>query len=208
MYVDPKSLIAGVRPAVLKRLFQRDDFSIHMFMTATKLQRTEASAKLAELHSLGWIDPDPKSNGVWWIPTNRGAQLGAASLLPPISVQKARGVVRQVVEAADAVNADPTFFYAVERLALFGSLVAATIDGTVGDVDIAYGLVPREGAVPSVDDPYRPHGYTKPAYFWPGERVLRRLKARQVSFHRVEELEALKIASTTIYNRGVITLPW
>jgi hypothetical protein len=214
MNVDPKTPIAGLRPAVLKRVFARAKFSAAEFRRLAGV--SDAEPKLLELADLGWVERDPQA--AWrWMTTEQGARLAAASLLPPMKVEAARDLVRQVVAAAEAVNADATHFYAVQRLVLFGSLLDAAADRSVGDADIGYELVRREPDdaksqdLASAELELMPSSFKMPSYFWHSERVLRQFKVhRKVALHMLREVQELKIANVVIYDRedATIGLPW
>lgn len=102
-----------------------------------------------------------------------------------------RALVEEVIERARLVNKDDTHFFLVTELAVFGSLLREQAD--LGDVDIAFRLVAREGG-PAADALWAaeiadaPKGL--PAYLWPAERINRLLKGRRVriSLHDVSEV--------------------
>jgi hypothetical protein len=219
MKIDPKTLIAGLLPAVLKRLFKLREFDLQTFAKTTGVARADAPAKVIELIVHGWIVPHPSIRDLWET-TELGDRLSATPLLPAIQVARARELVRQVVAAADAVNADQSHFYIVERLALFGSVVEAPVGGTVGDIDVGYQLGLRElddakkENLLKLDGETRPRSYW-PWYAWPEERVRRRLRVGlRVSLHLLQEVVSLGIDPTVFYlwdrdaGRGKVTLPW
>jgi hypothetical protein len=211
--IDPKTPIAGLRPAVLKRVFTRGHFTTYNFANTTKLKAAAATAKLEELVDLGWVKPHPRY-AAEWVATDVGDRLAATPLIPPISVRRARELLDKVIAAAEAVNADPTHSYVVERLALFGSLLDAPEDGWVGDVDLAFELQRRDLDPAEKERVWDAEVITAPSggvtmYFWPAERVRRRLKVgRSVSLHPMDDLVAIGAIGHTVYDRGKITLPW
>jgi hypothetical protein len=217
LQIDPKTPIAGLRPAVLKRVFRRGEFHIETFAKEAGIPLTDAPAKLRELAKLGWVERDRKSPD-WWSITELGGRLAAASLLPPISVVRACELAHEVISAAEAVNHDPSFTRLVSRLVLFGSLVTTPAGGQVGDVDVAVEVVRRE-----LDDDrhaalYAEELQTCPSgtlpYFWCMDRVIRRLRGRKVSLHWMQDFDAIKAPGVTVYRwdreagRSQVTLPW
>jgi len=216
--IDPKTPIAGVRPAVLKRVFRRGEFHVETFAKEAGVPLSEAPAKLRALARLGWVERNPKS-AQWWRITAMGARLAGSTLLPPISVVRGRDLTQQVIDAAEAVNQDPSFTHLVSRLVLFGSLLTAPVDGKIGDVDIAFELVRREldddrdDALRTAELSFAPPGFW-PYYFWAEQRVVRKLRKRSVSLHTIDDFDAIKASGFTIYSwdresgRSETTLPW
>jgi len=218
MQIDPKTLIVGLRPSVLKRVFRRREFSTYQFAKTAKLKAVEAGNTLEQLANLGWVTAKPHD---WWETTEQGSRLAATPLIPPIPVMRARQLLDQVIAAAEAVNADPTHTYIVRRLVLFGSLLTAAVDGKVGDVDLVYELDQREldkdksQALRHAEVETAPPGHGGISiHFWPGDRVRKRLKVgRSVSLHENSDLELLGISGHQVYEfdretGGKITLPW
>jgi hypothetical protein len=139
MYIDPKQPIAGLRAGVLKRIFKRKHgyFTTRLFAEKTDLDEAEAITKLEELERLGWITRDPRWT-VGWHTTRKADYLAEALLLPPITVAEARDLVQQVIAAAEAINAERSRWFAVERLVLLGDLLAASDDAKISEVDVGY----------------------------------------------------------------------
>jgi hypothetical protein len=153
MYIDPKQPIAGLRPGVLKRIFKRKHgfFMTRQFAEITGLGLAEAITTLDELERLGWITRDPRLT-VAWHTSQMGDYLAQAWLLPPMTVAEARGLVHQVIAAAEAINAEPGHWFAVGRLVLLGDLRDAPDDAKIAEVDLGYDTVrPRLGGEPSGD---------------------------------------------------------
>lgn len=216
MKIDPKTPIAGLRPAVLKSIFRRREFTVATFAEATGVAPDEATAKLQELADLGWVKKDTP---VWWVTTDLGHRLAATPLIPPIRVTRARELVPLVVAAAEAINADPSYSYVVKRLILFGSLLEAPVDGWVGDVDLAFELERRDLAPDKKAAVWQEELQSAPTshagvmiYSWPSERARRRLKKvhRSVSLHPMDDLAAIGAVGHQIWNagEGTVTLPW
>ena len=217
MKIDHKAPIAGLRPAVLKRIFSREAFTAATFAKTTGVAPGDGPAKLQELADLGWVRQD---GPIWWVTTDLGARLAATLLIPPISVKRARELLEKAVAAAEAVNADGTHFHIVQRLVLFGSLLDAPADGEVGDVDLAVELGRREPD-PDKNRPLleaelagAPSSYSGLKwYLWPAERVHRRLRVgRSLSLHPMGDLVAIGAVGRQVYEwdagQGVVTLSW
>jgi hypothetical protein len=174
MNIDPDQAICGLRPALLKRIFSRRNFSTGHFERSTKLRRMAVDPKLAELAAEGWIIR-AAANG--WATTVKGDRLAATSLTAPITVAMARDLLRDVIAAAEAIAANRTGFYVVERLVLFGGRLAGPTDEKVRDLDLGYDSMVREPNLRVVT-----HGLTdlaawKPLADW-GE-IPSRLKAHK-----------------------------
>jgi len=141
MNVDPKQAICGLRPALLKRIFFRRNFSTGNFARSGIVKWTEVAAKLAELAADGWIIPAGRNE---WATTVKADRLAATSLTARITVAMARDLLRDVIAAAEVIGADRTRFYVVERLVLFGDRLNGPTDRKVRDLDLGYDSLRRE----------------------------------------------------------------
>lgn len=221
MQIDPKVPIAGLRASLLKRVFRRNNFNTDWFADRVATQREEAWAKLCELTEGGWIAPDPSSEG-WWVTKGPAQRLTVTPLLPRLLVPRAREIVGCVISEAEAINADDAHSYYVAKLVLFGSLLKADEDQTVGDIDLGWELLRREEDVERWRKAYDAEVQLRaaktsrpPDFYWPSDRILRRLKADpRVSLCPAVDVTILGCPSGTVYEfdiadrRSTVTLPW
>lgn len=138
MKVDAKELICGVRPADLKKLLRAQDrFDTPTAMRHWDLEEPEITATLAALQQQGWIEFCGNMDGIdWWQPAQRGRRLAATALLKRIAVDQAQAILVRLIEEARAINAEPQSSRRLTRILLFGSLLTATAEDTVGDIDV------------------------------------------------------------------------
>jgi predicted transcriptional regulator len=66
--------------------------------------------------------------------TRKGAQFAASHLMPRINRAKADRLVAELLDRADAINANPDLLYRVVAIDAFGSYIRKTDD--LGDVDV------------------------------------------------------------------------
>jgi hypothetical protein len=170
-------------------------------MSTLDLDRTAATATLSALVAEGWLERD----GPEWSLADLGMRLTAAKLHPRRSLQSVQTVVERLLTEVNAINCDPTHSYWVEAVFLFGSILTAGPDDTVGDLDVAIQLRhrPESDAVWAAELATAPSSYKGVIHqTWPHDRVLRLIRRvdRCISILPVDE--ALSYDHRQIYRFG------
>ena len=83
--------------------------------------------------------PDPKKN---WKHTIKGGALSNALFSAPVSRRNAERALSEFMVRVGEVNEAGRFLFRVRKVVLFGSFLAES--STIGDLDIAIDLVPKE----------------------------------------------------------------
>lgn len=201
MDIDARKPIAGIKPALLKRLLKQECFSTPTAMKWLQLQEPDVTRRLRALHRAGWVDFRCRDDGVdYWTAGELGQRLRATRLMMKrIPVDEGRRILDRLIEEARAINADPARSRRVERILVFGSLLAPAPDGTIGDVDVVVNLQRRVvtadvlQALEAAENATRPEGTRGLAwYHWPDVRIFRRLAAlsRYISLHQEGDIRA------------------
>lgn len=139
MRIADNQVIAGL-PAITARQMMR---RLGEYITPSLVQQIigcrlhRAAAIVAQLESEGYI----AAVGSYWEPTVKGCALCGAKASQPLRRTTATRLIQQVLERAHAVNADDTWAYCVEVIAVFGSYIKGK--ARPNDVDIACELRPR-----------------------------------------------------------------
>jgi hypothetical protein len=209
--LDPTKLYAGL-PAKdardLLRWLRGRYVDPELLCERLKVDRSEGEELMARLGREGLVEPADEFNGqVFFRTTISGNALGNASLLKPISRDRAQRELDGLVERAAEINADAALLLWVTRVVVFGSSVDPAVD-FVGDVDVAATTMPRFGGDGYTD---RVLAYAQSSgrqfrsdldeLFWPEHEVDLRLKnrSRYISLHRPSELERLGAVTRVVY---------
>lgn len=209
MDVDSKSLICGIRPAVLKSLLRKEWFDTPMAMKLFALSEPQITETLAALERDGWIAfKGADSNVDQWVPAEKGMRLTATRLLKRIPHSEGRKILEALIDEARAINADDKASRRVKSIRVFGSVLTGQETGTVGDVDVVVDVGRRELPKPILAAIERAENADKPrslsfveSLCWLSRRVDRRLAAvsRYLSFHPESDLSAKRSPFRQVY---------
>ena len=139
MRISDNQVIAGLPAITARRLMRR----LGEYITPSLVQQIigcrlhRAQAIVAQLESDGYI----AAVGSYWEPTVKGGALCCAKASKPLRRTTATRLIQQVLERAHAVNADDSWAYCVQVIAVFGSYIRGK--ERPNDVDIACELRPR-----------------------------------------------------------------
>jgi hypothetical protein len=106
--VSAKDTICGLRPAKLKELLAKDDFTTPYAFKKLGLDVRETSQTLIDLCEAGWI----RFAGTWdyidhWTVSEKGHRLLATRLGARFPREEGRRIVQEVVKLAGAINREP-----------------------------------------------------------------------------------------------------
>lgn len=146
MRIRPDDLVAGF-PAKQIRKLLRQNFEFLSIDDVTKVLGLTGESALRLLENLeqkGFIEkntfaPDPDRN---WKHTIKGGALSKALFSAPVSRRNAEKALTEFVDRVKEVNEDGRFLFRVRKVVLFGSFLTGS--DTIGDLDIAIDLVPKE----------------------------------------------------------------
>jgi len=146
MRIRPDDLIAGFPARQVRKLLRQSDLflSVDDVIKILGLSGESALQLLKTLEQQGFIKkntsaPDPKKN---WKHAIKGGALSKALFSAPVSRQSAERTLSEFMDRVKEVNEAGKFLYRVRKVVLFGSFLAES--STVGDLDIAIELVPKE----------------------------------------------------------------
>ena len=209
MKIDPRQLICGLRPSLLKSLLQLGLFSTLSAMKVLSLDEPDATSTLVRLASEGWTEFQEVKDFVdWWSAGSLGQRLLATRLFKRISTAEGHRIVDALVREARLVNADPSSSRRVASIRLFGSMLTAAQDDEVGDIDVVLEIRRRPLEAEHLERLERQEKRDMPGYMglaaaasWPEQRIRRRLArlSRRVRFHRAEDIEHLGARCWTVY---------
>lgn len=209
MRISAKDTICGLRPAKLKDLFARNDFSTLRAAKKLGMDVRQASETLIALCEAGWICFNGTRDYIdYWMVSELGHRLLATPLVPRFPREEGHRIVAEVIEMARAINSEPERSRRIKEIRLFGSVLTGSHDETVGDVDMVV-LVERR-VLPSDVFKELEHAECKEApvgmdhvdqLFWSRKQILRRLKkvSRKLSLHDEDDLRALNAPYQTVY---------
>ena len=142
----PDDAIAGFPAKQIRKLLRQSGLSLSVVEATKVLGLNERSALklLNDLEKQGFIEknafaPDPDKN---WKNTIKGGALSKALFSAPVSRRAAEQKLSEFMDRVREVNEAGRFLYRVRKVVLFGSFL--TESSTVGDLDIAIELVPKE----------------------------------------------------------------
>ena len=146
MRIRPDDVIAGFPAKQIRKLLRQSTLSLSVDEATKVLGLNERSALklLNDLEKQGFIEkntfaPDPDKN---WKNTIKGGALSKALFSAPVSRRAAEQTLSEFMDRVREVNEAGRFLYRVRKVVLFGSFL--TESSTVGDLDIAIELVPKE----------------------------------------------------------------
>lgn len=209
MRISAKDTICGLRPATLKELLAKDDFTTLYAFKKLGLDVRETSQTLIDLCEAGWI----RFAGTWdyidhWTVTEKGHRLLATRLGARFPREEGRRIVQEVVKLAGAINREPERSRRIKEIRLFGSVLTGSDDETAGDVDLVVlverRLLPKEilGQLEQAERQSAPsHFDPVDQIHWPRTQILRQLKSisRKISLHGNDDLTTLNAPYQTVY---------
>ena len=146
MRIRPDDVIAGFPAEQIRKLLRQSTLSLSVDEATKILGLNERSALklLNDLEKQGFIEknafaPDPNKN---WKNTIKGGALSKALFSAPVSRRAAEQKLSEFMDRVRKVNEADRFLYRIRKVVLFGSFL--TESSTVGDLDIAIELVPKE----------------------------------------------------------------
>jgi predicted nucleotidyltransferase len=146
MRIRPDDVIAGFPAKQIRKLLRQSSLSLSVEEATKVLGINEKSTLklLKDLEKQVFIEknpfaPDPNKN---WKNTVKGGALSKALFSAPVSRQAAEKKLSEFMDRVREVNEADRFLYRVRKAVLFGSFL--TESATVGDLDIAIELVPKE----------------------------------------------------------------
>mgnify|MGYP006277342449 CR=1 FL=1 len=200
MRILPGSEIAGIRVSALKQALR--DAQIREITTPEigyqlGLLEPYLSRTLAALAQERVIEHAGQFDGVdTWSLGEVGTRMLATTIQKPMSRDAGRKLVRQIIEAARAINADGSLAYTVTEIVVFGSYLGNAHE--LGDLDIGVELVNRpnpEGRNLHDEAMARSpgHGNIIGRIMYPRNEVVSRLLVdrRRVSLHELDEVRQL-----------------
>lgn len=150
MRIDRNELICGVRPALLKKLFRRDNFDALTAMRDLGLVEPDTSQTLAALERDDWIAYDGCAGYVSrWRARRKARRLCATQLIKRFPIPEGRRIAAQVVEEAREINRDPRSSRRVTAITLFGSVLTGRDEDEAGDIDLVIEV--RKRILPAVE---------------------------------------------------------
>ncbi len=146
MRIRSDELVAGFPAKQIRELLRQNDQYLSVIHVAKVLGlRGKKALKLLEtLERQEFIEKsDTDSDGTqYWKLTLRGSALSKALFSAPVSRRNAEKKLSEFIDRVHSVNEDSRFLYRVRKVIVFGSFL--TESPTVGDVDIAIDLEPKE----------------------------------------------------------------
>jgi hypothetical protein len=207
--IDPKQLICGFRPSLLKSLLQLGLFSTLSAMKVLSLDEPDATSTLMRLASEGWTEFREARDFVdWWDAGPLGQRLLATRLFKRISAAEGHRIVDALVREARLVNADPWSSRRIASIRLFGSMLTAAQDDEIADIDVVLEIRRRPLEEEHLERLERQEKRDMPGYMgvaaaalWPEQRIRRRLSrlSRRVRFHQAKDIERLGARYWTVY---------
>jgi DNA-binding Lrp family transcriptional regulator len=146
MRIRPDDVIAGFPAKQIRKLLRQSTLSLSVDEATKILGLSEKSALklLNDLEKQGFVEknafaPDPNKN---WKNTVKGGALSNALFSAPVSRRAAEQKLTEFMDRVMEVNEARRFLYRVRKVVIFGSFL--TESSTVGDLDIAIELIPKE----------------------------------------------------------------
>ncbi len=146
MRIRPDDVMAGFPAKQIRKLLRQSTLSLSVDKATKVLGLNERSATklLNDLERQGFIEknafaPDPNKK---WKNTIKGGALSKALFSAPVSRRAAKQKLSEFMDRVRKVNEAGRFLYRVRKVVLFGSFLTGS--STVGDLDIAIELVPKE----------------------------------------------------------------
>mgnify|MGYP001567118943 CR=1 FL=1 len=146
MRIRPDDLVVGFPAKQVRKLLRQSDqfLSVDDVTKVLGLRGKSALRVLKTLEQQGFIKkntsaPDPKKN---WKHTIKGGAISNALFSAPVSRRSAERALSEFMDRVREVNEAGRFLFRVRKVVLFGSFLAES--STIGDLDIAIDLVPKE----------------------------------------------------------------
>jgi hypothetical protein len=146
MRIRPDDLVAGFPAKQIRKLLRQnyESLSVDDVTKVLGLSGKSAVRLLEVLEHKGFIEknafaPDPAKN---WKHTIKGGALCKALFSAPVYRENAEKALADFMDRVQAVNGDGRFLFRVRKVVLFGSFLTGS--ATLGDLDIAIELVPKE----------------------------------------------------------------
>jgi hypothetical protein len=213
MRITRDMTIVGVPAVKLRDTFKRLGSIWSEKDLATLLgEEVDGHRLTLDLLAEGYVEPAEGFGGKLFTTTIKGCALALATAAKPIRRATAERLVREVLERAEAVNADGRYLYGVGKILAFGSYL--TDCPTLGDVDLAVELKSRH---PDQDTlPEKLLSYSKAAevggrqfasFFdrlsWPTDEIYRLLKGSStaISLHTTDDHVLLTANPRVIYEQ-------
>jgi predicted nucleotidyltransferase len=148
MRIDSKEKIAGIPILTIRKLLRRtngfDSWPESEIIRVLKLDADRAAKVRDALIEKKLIESTKgySNDEAYFCNSLLGNALAVASAAKPVSRDVAEKAFQEFMERVRTVNADPYYIYKVAKVILFGSFLGDS--ETVGDVDIAIDLAPKE----------------------------------------------------------------
>ena len=146
MRIRPDDLVAGFPAKQIRKLLRQnyESLSVDDVTKVLGLSGKIALRLLETLEHKGFIEknafaPNPDKN---WKHTIKGGALSKALFSAPVYRENAEKALAEFMDRVQAVNGDGRFLFRVRKVVLFGSFLTGS--ATLGDLDIAIELVPKE----------------------------------------------------------------
>jgi len=211
MRITRDMTIVGV-PAIQLRDALRglvSGFDAEYLANKLNMSAEEGRGIAGQLLAEGYLAVEMEHHGeTYYGLTMKGAALQLASAAKPIKRATAERLVQEIIQRAEAINAEPSYLYRVTKLLVFGSYL--TDSPTLGDVDIAVELTPKiadpdefSAAASQYADDAAAAGRRFSSFFqrlfWPQEEIQRILKnsISYVSLHPITD-GVLKTTETRV----------
>lgn len=209
MRIDRNELICGVRPAILKKLFRRDNFDTLTAMRELGLVEPQASQTLAALERDDWIAYDGCANYIGrWRTRRKAHRLRATPLIKRFPIREGRRIAAQVVDEARQINCDPRSSRRVTAITLFGSVLTGGDEDEAGDIDLVIDVERRiltteeMKRITLAEDAEMPESLDFIARLYRVEhQILRRLKkiSNKISVHKRHDVETFGAPHRLLY---------
>ncbi len=148
MRIQADAIVAGFPASQIRELLRqgRNSLSHHLVQDILGLSQEQSIRLLKRLEREGYIEKDAKAPkpGMerYYRQTLKGGTLCKALFSRPVSRKTAEKRLIEFMARVRQVNSDSYFLYRVRKVILFGSFLSDA--ATVGDLDLAVGLEPKE----------------------------------------------------------------
>lgn len=215
MKIDPTKPIAGLRPAALKKLLQREHFTTVDAMRDLRIREPLASTTLRQLAEEDWLSFDgTTSSGLeCWKTGLHGRRLVATKIIKRFPVTEGLALLPKVIAEAERLNAERSSLR-ITSIWLFGSVLTGSPDDDAGDVDLVVNVARRplskdELATIEADEDRRAPVSQRGIFFnnHRMKELLRGIKkvSRRISIHEPSDVEMLGLPYREIYRFDIDT---
>jgi predicted nucleotidyltransferase len=214
MYLDPKSLIAGIS-ALQVRDFLKPLYNCHWttryLAQHLHLSDRDAENLILELLRLGYIEVAVEySDQQHYQRTLAGSTFSLASAAQPLTRKTAQKKLAEFLDRVRAANANEDFVYCVQKVVVFGSYLSE--QDHINDIDVAVELVFRDSDLNKrkamiqtrINQAYetgRQFSSFVDELEWPYKEVLLFLKSRSraISLHTTDDAILQQTPSCTVF---------